>query len=167
MPVGISLADVINDKTTMKKYVLILSMVLGLMSFAIAQPKIPTATELTTKRMEAMDKKIKLNPTQRSIIYNYTLNMFSTELDLSKKQQAGMGSEEDSAKFYKLQNQTTVNIRNILKGEQQTQFDDFMEEQLRGGDKKKKKKHSKDDEEDVVTGISGLKLPAGSPPANQ
>lgn len=150
----------------MKRYIIILSMIFGLISFANAQPKIPTAVELATKSIEAMEKKVKLNPTQRSIIYNYTLDMYTQQLALSKKQQAGNGSEEDTGRFYKLQNETVKNIRNILKGDQQTDYDAFLEEQLRGGNKKKKK-HSKDDDDEVVTGISGLKLPAGTPPANQ
>ncbi|WP_158799846.1 hypothetical protein [Pedobacter sp. L105] len=152
----------------MKRYIIILSMIFGLISFVNAQPKTPTAVELATKSITAMEKKVKLNPTQRSIIYNYTLDMYTQQLELSKKQQAGNGSEDDTAKFYKLQNQTVQNIRNLLKGDQQTDYDAFLEEQLRGGDKKKKKgKHSKDDDDEVVTGISGLKLPAGTPPANQ
>jgi len=142
----------------MKKYVLILLMAFGTTFFATAQ-KVPTATELTTKSMDALDKKLKLNPTQKSIIYNYTMNLSREQIALSQKQQAGTFNENDVTNFYKLQNETTKNIRNILKGDQQTEYDNFLEEQLRGGDKKKKKgKHAKDDEEEVVTGISGLKL---------
>jgi protein CpxP len=99
-----------------------------------------------------------LNPTQRNIIYNYTLNLYAAQLALTKKRQAGLSNEDDITKMYKLQNETTANIRNILKGEQLDQYDQFLEDQMRGGDKKKKKgKHAKDDEEEVVTGISGLK----------
>jgi protein CpxP len=145
----------------MKKHLLVLILVLSTTLYASAQ-KIPTATELTTKSMEALEKKMTLNPTQRNIIYNYTLDLYSAQLALSKKQQAGQSNEDDITKMYKLQNQTTANIRNILKGEQLDQYDQFLEEQLRGGDKKKKKgKHDKDDDE-VVTGISGLK--SGSHP---
>jgi protein CpxP len=149
----------------MKRYTLILSMILGTVFFAAAQQKIPTATELTTKNMEALDKKVKLNPTQRNIIYNYTMDLYKEQLALTKKQQAGGFNDDDIAKFYRLQNETTRNIRNILKGDQQTDYDNFLEEQLRGGIKKKKKKH-KDEEEEVVTGISGLKLPQNTPPPN-
>jgi protein CpxP len=149
----------------MKRYTLILSMILGTVFFAAAQQKIPTATELTTKNMEALDKKVKLNPTQRNIIYNYTMDLYKEQLALTKKQQAGGFNDDDIAKFYRLQNETTKNIRNILKGDQQTDYDNFLEEQLRGGNKKKKKKH-KDEEEEVVTGISGLKSPQNTPPPN-
>ncbi|WP_090559485.1 hypothetical protein [Pedobacter hartonius] len=150
----------------MKRYTLILSMIFGTVFFAAAQPKTPTATELTNKNMDAMDKKVKMNPTQRNIIYNYTMDMYKEQLELTKKQQAGGFNDDDIARFYKRQNQTTANIRNILKGDQQTDYDNFLEEQLRGGNKKKKKKHSKDEEEEVVTGISGLKLPANAIPPN-
>lgn len=154
-------------KKAMKRSLLVLTMVFGIIFFAAAQQqKIPTATELTTKNMEAMDKKVKMNATQRNIIYNYTMDMYREQLALTKKQQAGGYDENDIARFYKMQNQTTQNIRNILKGEQQTDYDNFLEEQLRGGAKKKKKKHSKDEEEEVVTGIAGLKLPPNATPPN-
>lgn len=147
----------------MKKSFLILSMILGMATFAHAQ-KVPTASELTTKNVDALDKKVKLNPTQRNIIYNYTLDMYKEQMALTKKQQTGMFNEDDVSRFYKLQNQTTQKIKDVLKGEQLKDYDSFLEEQLRGGDKKKKKKgkHAKDEEEEVVTGIEGLKLP----PAN-
>ena len=149
----------------MKKYVLTLLMVSGMLFFAKAQKAPPTATELATKNIEALDKKLKLNPTQRNVIYNYTLDLYKEQLALFKKQQAGMFNEDDVSRLYRQQNETTKNIRNILKGDQQTQYDQFLEEQLRGGDKKKKKgKHSKDEEEEVVTGISGLKTPTTATP---
>jgi len=142
----------------MKKYTLILLTVLATFGLAQAQKKTPpTATELATKNIEAMEKKIKLNPTQRSIIYNYSLDMYKEQLDLAKKQQSGGYNEDNVTKIYKLQNETNTNIRNILKGEQQTQFDDFLEEQLRNPEKKKKK--GKHEEEETVSGISGLKSP--------
>jgi hypothetical protein len=135
-------------------------MILGVTFFAAAQ-KIPTASELATKNMDALSKKVKLNPTQRNIIYNYTLDLYSAQLALSKKQQAGQSNEDDITRIYRLQNETTASIRNILKGEQIAQYDEFLDEQMRGGDKKKKKgKRSKTEgeaEEEVVTGISGLK----------
>jgi protein CpxP len=140
----------------MKRPFLILVLVLSTSLYALAQ-KVPTAAELTSKSMEALDKKIKLNATQRNIIYNYTLDLFAAQLALSKKQQSGQPIEDDITRMYKLQNETTANIRNILKGEQLEQYDEFLEEQLRGGDKKKKKGKNAKVEEEVVTGISGLK----------
>ena len=140
----------------MKRPLLILILVLSTSLYALAQ-KVPTAAELTSKSMEALDKKIKLNATQRNIIYNYTLDLYAAQLALSKKQQSGQPIEDDITRMYKLQNETTANIRNILKGEQLDQYDQFLEEQLRGGDKKKKKGKNAKEEEEVVTGISGLK----------
>jgi protein CpxP len=142
----------------MKKHILVFFLLLGTSLYAAAQQKMPTASELTTKSMDALAKKIELNPTQRNIIYNYTLDLYTAQLALTKKQQAGQSNEDDITKMYKLQNETTRNIKNILKGEQLDQYDQFIEDQMRGGDKKKKKgKRTKDEEEDVVSGISGLK----------
>ena len=153
----------------MKKYILTLSVVLGMTCFAQAQSnKVPTATEIATKNIQAMEKKVKINATQKSIIYNYSLDVAKEQVALYKKQQAGQYSEEDLPKFYKLQNQTNNSIRNILKGEQLAQYDEFLEEQLRGVSKKKKKgKANKDEEEEVVTGISGLILPTSTKTSNK
>ena len=145
----------------MKKYLLILSMVLGVAFFANAQQKGPSPSEMLSKNIDSLNKRLKLNPTQRSIIYNYMLDLSKLQVELTKKQQTGAFNEDDVSRFYKAQNETTKNIRNILKGDQQTEYDKYLEEQLRGGNKKKKK-HKKDDDDDVVTGISGLKMP----PAN-
>lgn len=143
----------------MKKYFLVITVFFGINSAIYAQQKIPTATELTTKSIEALDKRLKLNPTQKNIIYNYTLDMYKEQLAISRKQQDGSFTENDVARSYKLQNETTDKIRRILKGEQQSEYDLYVEEQLRGGKKKKKGKQSKEDEAEVVTGISGLLTP--------
>jgi len=149
----------------MKKYLLISLMFMGLGAVAQTQ-KMPTATEMTTKTMEALEKKIKLNSTQRSIIYNYNLELSKEQLEMAKKRQAGTFDPDDVTKYYKLQNDNNDKIRNILKPEQLPEYEKFLEEQVNGGDKKKKKKkRGKDEEEEVVTGISGLKLPPTPPPA--
>ncbi len=138
----------------------------GVTGLANAQQKTPTAQEIATKSVEEMDKTLKLNPTQKNIIYNYTLDMAKEQLALVKKQQAGGQIEDDVSKFYKMQNETTKNIKTLLKGDQIAAYDKFLEDQVNGnaGKKKKGKKGKKDkEEEEVVTGISGLKLP----PANQ
>jgi len=147
----------------MKKYFLVLALFFGITTYTNAQQKVPTATELTAKSIDAMDKRLKLNPTQKNIIYNYTLDMYKEQLAISKKQQNGTFTENDVARSYKLQNENTEKIRSILKGEQQTEYDKFVEEQLRGGKKKKKGKQAKEEEEEVVTGISGLILPTKTP----
>ncbi|MEJ5963200.1 hypothetical protein [Pedobacter immunditicola] len=144
-----------------KKYLLMLSMICGSVLMAEAQ-KMPTAVEIAQKNIEALTKKVKINPTQRNIIYNYMLDFSKEQVSFAKKQQAGMFNQDDMGKLYNLQNENNDKIRTILKGEQLTEFDKYLEEQLRGGDKKKKKKGKKanDEEEEVVTGISGLKLPS-------
>lgn len=148
----------------MKKYLLISMMFLGFGAAAQTQ-KMPTATELTTKTMEALEKKIKLNSTQRSIIYNYNLELSKEQLEMAKKRQAGTFDPDDVTKFYKLQNENNEKIKNILKPEQVAEYEKFLDEQMSGGEKKKKKKkRGKDEEEEVVTGISGLKLPPGQKP---
>jgi len=134
-------------------------MICGSVLMANAQKKMPTAVEIAQKNIEALTKKVKVNPTQRNIIYNYMLDFSKEQVSFAKKQQAGMFSQEDMGKLYNLQNENNDKIRTILKGEQLGEFDKYLEEQLRGGDKKKKKK-AKDEEEEVVTGISGLKLPS-------
>ncbi|RZJ84034.1 MAG: hypothetical protein EOO20_21790, partial [Chryseobacterium sp.] len=60
----------------MKKIILVIFTIIATVSLAKAQKTPPTATELATKNIDAMEKKIKLNPTQRSIIYNYTVDMY-------------------------------------------------------------------------------------------
>ncbi|WP_442587298.1 hypothetical protein ACSBL2_14745 [Pedobacter sp. AW31-3R] len=148
----------------MKQYVLTLSLILGTLFFVQAQQKVPTATELADKNIEALDKKLKLNPTQRNIIYNYTLDLYKEQMDLNKKQQAGIYNEDSVTRFFKFQNATNANIRKILTSSQQKDYDLFLDEQMRGGAKKKKKgKRAKDEEEEVVTGIEGLKLPPATP----
>ncbi|WP_432714652.1 hypothetical protein [Pedobacter sp.] len=144
----------------MKKYLLVLSMVIGTL-FSVEAQKLPTPVELATKKIEGLSKMIKLNPTQRNVIYNYMLDVSKEQISLAKKQQAGTFNPEDMNKLYKLQNESNDNIRNILKGNDQLEFDKFLEQELRGGEKKKKKgKNAKDEQEEVVTGISGLKLPS-------
>lgn len=148
----------------MKKYLLTFSLALGSVLLAQAQQKIPTATEIVSKNIEALDKKAKLNPTQKNIIYNYMMELTKEQLALAKRQQAGTISENEISKFYKLQIDNNANIKNILKGDQIAAYDDYLDELTRGGAKKKKKK--KGEEEEVVTGISGLKLPPTPPPTN-
>jgi protein CpxP len=143
----------------MKRIIYLMLFILGFANLANAQQnKMPTPDEIAKKNVEDLDKRLKLNGTQKSIIYGYTFNQAKEQADLIKKQQAGNFNEEDVAKFYKLQNETSDKIRNVLKGEQQTEYDKIIEERLSGkGDKdKKKKKKKKDEEEDVVSDIKGL-----------
>jgi len=138
-------------------------MVACMHSFAKAQSqKMPTAQELTVKSIDEMVERLKLSATQRSVIYNYTFELYKQQLDLVKRQQAGTSKEEDVTKFYKFQNETNNNIKTILKGDQIAQFDQLLEDRLNGDNKKKKNKKKKNsaEEEEVSTGISGLVNPA-------
>ena len=143
----------------MKKILLVLSMVFGIVYLSGAQQKGPSPSEILSKNIDSLTKKLKLNPTQRSVVYNYMLDLSKEQQEITKKQAAGSFNEDDVSRFYKKQNETTKNIRNVLGADQQKEYDKYLEEQLRGGNKKKKKSKHKGDEEDVVTGIEGLKLP--------
>jgi len=141
----------------MKTYILLVLFVLGFNSLATAQKKMPTAQELTVKNIDELNERLALSPTQKSVIYNYIFDMYRQQFELVKKQQAGTSKEDDITKFYKFQNETNDNIKNILKGDQIAEFDKIQEERLNGDNKKKKGKKGKNKEEDTVTGISGLK----------
>lgn len=134
-----------------------LLLLMGTSTFINAQKKTPTAQELTVKNVEELNERLSLSPTQKNVIYNYIFDMYRQQLDLVKKQQAGTSKEDDLTKFYKFQNETNDNIKNILKGDQIAEFDKVQEERLSGSNKKKKGKKNKDKEDEVVTGISGLK----------
>lgn len=143
----------------MKTYILLAFLLLGLGSLTKAQQKMPTAQEMTVKNVDELEKRLKLTPTQKSVIYNYVFDMSKQQLDLIKRQQAGTSKEDDVTKFYKVQNETNDNIRTILKGDQLPEFEKVLEDRLNGVTKKKKNKKGKEKEkEEVVTGISGLKL---------
>ncbi|MCZ4223880.1 hypothetical protein [Pedobacter rhodius] len=138
----------------MKKVIFLFLLIIGIGTLANAQQKAPTPTEIAKKNVDDLDKKLKLNETQKSIIYSLTYNQAKEQSDLIKKQQAGNTREEDVDKFYKLQNETSKSIRNVLKGEQQAQYDKIIEDRLSGKANKKKKKG----EEEVEGDISGLLL---------
>lgn len=144
----------------MKRYFFIALVLVGINTLAKAQQnKMPTAQEMTAKNVDELEKRLKLSPTQKSVIYTYVYDMSKQQLDLIKRQQAGTSKEDDVTKFYKLQNDTNDNIRTILKGDQLPEFEKVLEERLSGVDRKKKKKKGKQDkEEEVVSDISGLKL---------
>ena len=143
----------------MKTYILLAFLLLGLGSISKAQQKMPTAQEMTVKNVDELEKRLKLTPTQKSVIYNYVFDMSKQQLDLIKRQQAGTSKEDDVTKFYKVQNDTNDNIRTILKGDQLPEFEKVLEDRLNGVTKKKKNKKGKGkEEEEVVTGISGLKM---------
>ena len=67
----------------MKRLVLILAVFLG-MFLSVSAQKVPTAEELAKKNIEEMDKRLKLTPTQRGVIYNYAFSMAKEQLALYK-----------------------------------------------------------------------------------
>lgn len=145
----------------MKRYILAIMLLLGVNSLTKAQQKMPTPQEMTVKNVEELEKRLKLSPTQKSVIHNYIFDMSKLQLEMIKRQQAGTSNEDDVTKFYKVQNETNDKIRTILKGDQLPEFEKVLEERLNGGTKKKKNNKGKGkEEEEVVTGISGLKLEA-------
>ncbi|WP_199137661.1 hypothetical protein [Pedobacter sp. ASV12] len=147
----------------MKKWMVMLVLVLGV-AFAGKAQKVPTAEELAKKNIEELDKRLKLSPTQRSVVYNYAYELAKEQLALYKKQQAGTYKDEDETKFYKVQNELNKNIKAVLKPEQLTEYNLIVEERLSGIDPNaKKKKKKKGEEEDKVVGIEGLKSGSNNP----
>ncbi len=147
----------------MKKWMVMLVLVLGV-AFAGKAQKVPTAEELAKKNIEELDKRLKLSPTQRSVVYNYAYELAKEQLALYKKQQAGTYKDEDETKFYKVQNELNKNIKAVLKPEQVTEYNLIVEERLSGIDPNaKKKKKRKGEEEDKVVGIEGLKSGSNNP----
>ncbi|WP_443945018.1 hypothetical protein ACJVDH_19195 [Pedobacter sp. AW1-32] len=142
----------------MKRVIFLFLVLVGITGMAQAQqqqPKMPTPDEIAKKNVEDLDKKLKLNATQKSLIYNFTYNQAKEQAELIKRQQTGAPREDDVDKYYKLQNETQKNIRNVLKGNQQTDYDKLIEDRLSNKSKKKKKKGDKEEEE-VQGDISGL-----------
>lgn len=140
----------------MKRLVILFLVVVSVNGLVRAQQnKMPTPTEIAQKNVEDLDKRLKLNGTQKSVIYSFTYNQAKEQAELIKRQQAGNSREEDVDKFYKLQNETTKNIRNVLRPEQQLEYDKVIEERLSGKSPKSKKK-KKGEEEEVQSDIKGL-----------
>ena len=123
--------------------VCVFALLVGLVLNVNAQ-KVPTAQELAKKNIDEMEERLKLSATQKSVIYSFTYNQAKEQADLIKRQQAGNSREEDVDKFYKLQNETSKNIRNVLRPEQQTEYDKIIEERLSGKGLKAKNKKKKE-----------------------
>lgn len=142
----------------MKKFALLLALMISVFASSKAQ-KVPTAEELAKKNIEEIDKRLKLSPTQRSIVYNYVFDLAKEQLGLYKKQQAGASKDEDETRYFRIQNETNKNIKMVLKGEQVEEFVKLNEERLSGIDSsKKKKKLKKGEVEEKIVGIEGLKM---------
>lgn len=141
----------------MKKFILLYLILFG--AFVVkaqnTAPKMPTPDEIAKKNVDELDKRLKLNATQKSVIYSYAYNQAKEQAEMIKRRQAGKGGEQDVDNYYKLSNETDKNIRNVLKGEQQTEYDKIVEERLSGKSGKKKKK-GKGDEEISTGDLKGL-----------
>jgi protein CpxP len=139
----------------MKKLILIFLCALGLNLTAIAQQRTPpTPEEITKKSVDELEKRLKLNSTQKSIIYNFTYAQVKEQQEIINKQNAGGGdNEKNLARYYKLQDEATKNIRSVLKEDQLLEFEKMLQERVSGKDSKKKKKKK---EEDVVTDLPGI-----------
>lgn len=141
----------------MKRLIFILVLIFGAIFSSIAQ-KQPTAEELAKKNIEELEKRLKLSPTQKNVIYNYAFSIAKEQILLYKKQMAAGVDNDELTKYYKLQNETNKNIKTVLKPDQVIEFEKVLEERLSGIDpKKKKKKLKKGEEEEKVVGIEGLK----------
>lgn len=149
----------------MKKFLSALFLFTLMAVGALAQQKMPTPEELAKKNVDELETRLKLSPTQKSVIYNYAYNIAKEQVALVKKQQANGYNDEEMSKFYRLNNETNKNIKAVLKPEQVVEFDKLTEERLSGIDSsKKKKKRKKGEEEEKIVGIEGLKsVKAGQP----
>jgi hypothetical protein len=134
-----------------------LLLVTGVALTTYAQPKMPTADEIAKKNVDQLEKRLKLTPTQKSIVYNYAYDCAKEQVNLFKKQQAGTFQQEDETKFFKLSNDMNKKIKTVLKPDQVAEYDKVVEERLSGIDPDKKKKRKKGEEEEKVVGIEGLK----------
>jgi protein CpxP len=143
--------------TAMRKLMLMFVMMVGFAVVGRAQ-KVPTADELAKKNVDEMEKRLKLTPTQKGIVYNYAYDFAKENVALYKKQQAGTFKPEDETKFFRMQADLNKNIKLVLKGDQVAEYDKLVEERLNGVTAtKKKKKLKKGEEEEKTVGIEGLK----------
>lgn len=146
----------------MKKLILVLGLAIGVFFSSNAQ-KIPNPEEVAKKNVDEMEKRLKLSPTQKSVIYIYAYDLAKEQIALFKKQQAGNFRDEDETRIYKIQNETNKNIKVVLKPDQIEEFNKLNEERLSGIDPtKKKKKLKKGEVEEKVVGIEGLKSTANN-----
>ncbi len=133
-------------------------LIFGAIFSSFAQ-KQPTAEELAKKNVDELEKRLKLSTTQKNVINNYAFFIAKEQIAIYKKQMASGVDNDELTKYYKLQNETNKNIRNVLKPDQVAEYDKLLEERLSGIDPtKKKRKLKKGEEEEKVVGIEGLKM---------
>ena len=134
----------------MKQLFFVLVLIFGAFFSSVAQ-KQPTAEELAKKNIDELEKRLKLSPTQRNVIYNFAFNLAKEQLLLYKKQMATGYNDEELTKYYRLQNETNKSIKAVLKPDQAMEYDKILEERLSGIDPTKKKKKLKKGEEEEKT----------------
>ncbi|MBC7614604.1 MAG: hypothetical protein H7202_00910 [Pedobacter sp.] len=141
----------------MKNLVLIIVLIFGAFFSSFAQ-KQPTSEELAKKNIDELEKRLKLSPTQKNVVYNFAFELAKEQLSLYKKQVANGYNDEETTRYYKSQNEINKSIKAVLKSDQITEYEKIIEERLNGIDPtKKKKKLKKGEEEEKVVGIEGLK----------
>ena len=127
--------------------------------FSTFAQKQPTAEDLAKKNVDELEKRLKLSSTQKNVINNYAFFIAKEQIAIYKKQMANGVDNDELTKYYRLQNETNKNIRNVLKPDQVAEYDKLLEERLSGVDPtKKKRKLKKGEEEEKVVGIEGLKM---------
>lgn len=149
----------------MRRLIFILLALLGVGFTTHAQQKMPTPAEIAKKNADELGKRLKLNDTQKAVIYRYTFAQAKEQSEMIKRQQAGTPRDDDADKYYKVQNETNANIREMLKDDQKIEFDRILEERVRGitPDSKKRKKSK---EPEVEGDIRGLLIKPDSIKAN-
>ncbi len=142
----------------MRRLIFTVMLIFGAIFSSFAQ-KQPTAEELAKKNVDELEKRLKLSTTQKNVINNYAFFIAKEQIAIYKKQMASGVDNDELTKYYKLQNETNKNIRNVLKPDQVAEYDKLLEERLSGIDPtKKKRKLKKGEEEEKVVGIEGLKM---------
>ena len=141
----------------MKNLVLMIVLIFGAFFSSFAQ-KQPTAEELAKKNIDELEKRLKLSPTQKNVVYNFAFELAKEQLSLYKKQVTNGYNDEETTRYYKFQNEINKSIKAVLKSNQIIEYEKIIEERLNGIDPtKKKKKLKKGEEEEKVVGIEGLK----------
>ncbi|MET4081222.1 protein CpxP [Pedobacter sp. UYP30] len=139
----------------MRQLILILFALIGFGLTTQAQQKPPTPAETAKKNVDDLNSRLKLNDTQKSVIYRFTYAQAKEQAEMIKRQQTGTPRDDDADQYYKIQNETNANIREVLKGDQKTEFDKVIEERLRGITPASKKR-KKGKEPEVEGDIKGL-----------
>lgn len=144
----------------MRRLIFILFMIVGCaLTLKAQQNKLPTPAETAKKNVDDLSARLKLNETQKSVIYRFTFAQAKVQSEMIKRQQAGNPRDDDADNYYKIQNETNDNIREVLKDVQKIEFNKVIEERLRGITSASKKR-KKGKEPEVVGDIRGLLIKA-------